>query len=253
MIYGSSAMTTDGGKSWTKSKVSHLDFGGVDWADTGNRLLALRHESGGMLTTSDDRGATWKDLEKGFSGCGVFDSKTFVATKAKEQGIFRSTDAGATWTQVFAATPTAGMPVVFKGNGYWATASGQRVLAVARARHAGALPDDQRDIAFDYLGLAALRDPVRPGVPEAVAECARAGIRTVMITGDFPGTALAIARATGLDHAGGCITGPELEAMDDAELARRIPTVSVFARVVPQQKLRIVRALKANEIGRAHV
>ena len=101
-----------------------------------------------------------------------------------------------------------------------ATAAGQRVLAVARGRHAGPLPEDQREIAFEYLGLAGLYDPVRPGVPEAVAECARAGIRTVMITGDFPGTALAIARGIGLDHAGGRITGPELEAMDDADLAR---------------------------------
>ena len=83
MIYGSSAMTLDGGKSWMKSKVSHLDFGWVDWDDTGKRVLALRHEAGGMLTTSDDGGATWKDLEKGFNGCGVFDRKTFVATKAK--------------------------------------------------------------------------------------------------------------------------------------------------------------------------
>ena len=124
MIYGSSAMTADGGKSWAKSKVSHLDFGSVDWADTGKRLLALRHESGGMLTTSDDGGATWRDLEKGFSGCGVFDSKTFVATKAKEPGIFRSTDAGATWTQASTVTPTAGVPVVFKGNAYWAIGKG---------------------------------------------------------------------------------------------------------------------------------
>ncbi|MFM8943689.1 MAG: HAD-IC family P-type ATPase [Actinomycetota bacterium] len=99
---------------------------------------------------------------------------------------------------------------------------------------------------FEYLGLAGLYDPVRPGVPESVAECTRAGIRTVMITGDFPGTALAIGRAIGLDHRDACITGPELEAMDDTELARRIPAVSVFARVVPAQKLRIVRALKAN-------
>ena len=124
MIYGSSAMTTDGGKTWAKSKVSHLDYGSVDWADTGKRLLAIRHESGGMLTTSDDGGATWKDLEKGFNNCGVFDSKTFVATKAKEKGIFRSTDAGATWTQVFANSPAAAVPVVFKGTGYWCDGDG---------------------------------------------------------------------------------------------------------------------------------
>ena len=129
MIYGSSAMMSDGGKSWAKSKVSHLDYGGVDWADTGKRLLALRHESGGMLTTSDDGGATWTDLEKGFNNCGVFDRKTFVATKAKEKGIFRSTDTGATWAQVSTNTPSAAVPVVFKGSGYWATGKGLIVSA----------------------------------------------------------------------------------------------------------------------------
>ena len=124
MIYGDSAMTADGGMTWTKWKTSHLDFGAVDWADTGKRLLAIRHESGGMLTTSDDGGATWMNLEKGFSGCGVFDHATFVATKEKERGIFRSTDAGATWTQVFPETPTAAVPVIFDGAGYWATGKG---------------------------------------------------------------------------------------------------------------------------------
>lgn len=126
MIYGDSAMTADGGATWTKWKTSHLDFGAVDWADTGKRLLALRHESGGMLTTSDDGGATWTNLEKGFRGCGVIDRATFVATKEKEPGIFRSTDAGATWAQVFAETPSAGVPVVFDGAVYWAT--GKSVL-----------------------------------------------------------------------------------------------------------------------------
>jgi Ca2+-transporting ATPase len=129
-----------------------------------------------------------------------------------------------------------------------ATANGQRVLAVARARFSGRseLPEAQHDFEFDFLGLAGLHDPVRPGVPEAVAECARAGVRTVMITGDYPGTALAIAREIGLDHGAGCITGPELRETGEAELARRIRTVSVFARMVPEQKLQLIRALKAN-------
>ncbi|MBG6060121.1 magnesium-transporting ATPase (P-type) [Cryobacterium sp. MP_M3] len=108
------------------------------------------------------------------------------------------------------------------------------------------LPEAQHDFEFEFLGLAGLRDPVRPGVAEAVAECARAGVRTVMITGDYPGTALAVAREIGLGDEGGCITGPELAAMETAELARRIRTVSVFARMVPGQKLQLIRALKAN-------
>ncbi len=124
MIYGSSAYTADGGKTWTKSKTSHLDYGGVDWGDPDMRVLGLRHESGGMLTTSEDGGATWKDLEKGFQNCGVIDRNTFVATKAKEKGIWRSTNAGATWTEVSTNTPPAGTPVVFKGVAYWPTGKG---------------------------------------------------------------------------------------------------------------------------------
>jgi P-type Ca2+ transporter type 2C len=129
-----------------------------------------------------------------------------------------------------------------------ATAGGQRVLAVARARFSRAqgLPGGQHDFEFEWLGLAGLHDPVRPGVTDAVAECARAGVRVVMITGDYPGTALAIAREVGLEHAAGCITGPELDAMSDDELARRIRTVNVFARMVPEQKLHLIRALRAN-------
>ena len=119
MIYGSSAMTTDGGATWSKFKVTHLDFGAVDWADTGKRLLAIRHESGGMLTTSEDAGAAWRDLEKGFSGCGVVDHATFLATKEKEPGIFRSTDTGATWAKVSDERPFAPVPVVVDGAVYW--------------------------------------------------------------------------------------------------------------------------------------
>ncbi|HEX2892421.1 MAG TPA: cation-translocating P-type ATPase [Marmoricola sp.] len=127
-----------------------------------------------------------------------------------------------------------------------ATADGLRVLAVARATCPGPPLPDPHDYDFELLGLVGLQDPVRPGVPDAVAECTRAGVRTVMITGDYPGTALAIARQAGLDHGGGVITGPELAAMPDDELARRARTTSVFARMVPDQKLRLVRALQAD-------
>ena len=87
---------------------------------------------------------------------------------------------------------------------------------------------------------------MRPGAADAVPECALAGVRVMMITGDYPGTALAIAREVGLEYVAGCITGPELDAMSDDELGHRIRTVNVFARMVPERKLHLIRALKAN-------
>lgn len=125
---------------------------------------------------------------------------------------------------------------------------GLRVLAVAKAQfNDDLLPGKQHDFDFTYLGLMGLADPVRPTVPPAILECRQAGIRVIMITGDYPTTAASIARQIGLYKEGEMITGPELTAMDDAELLRRIRTATVFARVIPEQKLRLVNALK--ELG----
>ena len=124
---------------------------------------------------------------------------------------------------------------------------GLRVIGVARAKFRPAeLPAEQHDFDFKFVGLLGLEDPVRPGVPEAVQECYRAGMRVLMITGDYPGTAQNIARQIGLLPADGIITGPELDQMSDDELRERIKTTCIFARAVPEQKLRIVQALKAN-------
>jgi len=124
---------------------------------------------------------------------------------------------------------------------------GLRVLGVARSRFKQSdLPTQQHDFDFEFLGLVGLADPVRPAVPAAIRECYTAGMRVVMITGDYPGTAQNIARQIGLEPAGEVITGPELDRMSDAELQRRIDSVNIFARVVPEQKLRLVNALKAN-------
>jgi Ca2+-transporting ATPase len=126
--------------------------------------------------------------------------------------------------------------------------NGLRVLGVAKAhfQHAHPLPTEQHDFAFTLLGLVGLADPVRPLVADAVRECATAGIRVVMITGDYAGTAQQIARHLGLQPVGRVLTGPELDAMDDATLQERIKPVNIFARMVPAQKLRLVNALKAN-------
>ena len=129
-----------------------------------------------------------------------------------------------------------------------AAEDGRRVLAVAQGRlgaDAAALPADQAELRLELLGLVCLQDPVRPGVPDAVAECARAGVRTVMITGDHPATARSIAREIGLGRPDDHLTGAELEALDDEALSRAVDRVDVYARVVPAQKLRLVRALQA--------
>jgi Ca2+-transporting ATPase len=125
-------------------------------------------------------------------------------------------------------------------------AEGLRVLGVARASFAGQTwPDSQRDFAFEFLGLVGLADPLRASVPDAVGECRSAGIKVIMITGDYPATARAIARQAGL-NAEDLVTGDELEQLSEAELAQRVRTATVFARIMPEQKLRIVIALKAS-------
>ncbi len=122
---------------------------------------------------------------------------------------------------------------------------GLRVLGVARAGHDPALPwpDTQQGFAFEWLGLLALADPLREDVPAAIAECLRAGIRVVMITGDHPRTALAIAHEAGIP-ATQALTGAELAAMDGDRLARAARELNVFARVRPEQKLALVESLK---------
>lgn len=122
---------------------------------------------------------------------------------------------------------------------------GMRVLGVAAAREEPQAPVcAQEDHAFAFLGLVGLSDPLRPGVPEAVAQCRTAGIRVVMITGDFPATARAIAAQAGI-ATGMLMTGEELAAMTDEAFAAHIGSVDIFARTLPEQKLRIVNALKA--------
>ncbi len=123
---------------------------------------------------------------------------------------------------------------------------GLRVLAVAKALHPAdqPWPAQQHEFSFEWLGLVALADPLRPEVPAAIAQCTRAGIRVVMITGDHPRTAAAIARQAGLPHEA-ILTGDDIARMDAAALATQAARVNVFARVKPQQKLALVEALKA--------
>lgn len=132
---------------------------------------------------------------------------------------------------------------------------GLRVLGVAKATFTGAsehqeLPEIQHDFVFHFLGLVALADPVRPNVPHAIRESHAAGLRVIMLTGDYPATAINIARQIGLEAhqqpSHQVMTGSELETLNDHALKEAIQSVNVFCRVTPEHKLRLVKAFKAN-------
>lgn len=133
MIYGACASTDDAGTTFSAWKTTHLDFGMVDWHDTGKAMLALRHEAGGTLCLTTDGGQTWSNLpkvapdqkSKNHTALGMFDAKTLLASRG--DGLLRSTDAGQTWKAVAQQENvklTAPIMVLHKSVGYWCTANG---------------------------------------------------------------------------------------------------------------------------------
>lgn len=127
------------------------------------------------------------------------------------------------------------------------TRHGLRVLGVARGTYnSTTMPTSPREFELELLGFVCLADPLRADVPRALAECAQAGIRVVMITGDHPGTALAIAAQAGFDTRDGVLTGAELESLDERQLRARVTNINIYARTRPEHKLRLVQAFKAN-------
>jgi Ca2+-transporting ATPase len=125
---------------------------------------------------------------------------------------------------------------------------GLRVLGVACSTYStDILPNQQHDFDFKFVGLLGFIDPIRATVPDAVKEAYSAGIRVIVITGDYPGTAQFIAKKIGIKDPENYLTGDDLEKISHLELREKIKTVNVFARVLPEQKLIIVNALKAND------
>ncbi|WP_395683237.1 cation-translocating P-type ATPase [Dokdonella sp.] len=123
---------------------------------------------------------------------------------------------------------------------------GLRVLGVARGDWQGTQPPrSQHDFDFSFLGLIGFVDPPRPEVPAAIAECRAAGIRVIMMTGDHPATARAIARMVGLSERAEVVTGADIDALDDAQLRERLRHADLCARLQPAQKLRLVQVLRA--------
>lgn len=127
MLDGSSGYTLDGGKTWQPMKPNQRgwDSGSVQWSgDRTANIFALRHECGGEIYTSNDMGKSWKLKGKAFSSVGIFDTKTFVATKEKEPGIFRTIDGGDNWTKVSGLQPAGRDIRIFKGAAYWTSSKG---------------------------------------------------------------------------------------------------------------------------------
>ncbi|HEV2007190.1 MAG TPA: HAD-IC family P-type ATPase, partial [Burkholderiales bacterium] len=204
--------------------------------EVGDRHLAERRERHKQWTLVQEYALTTQLLAHthGWS-CAEGDGKSLVATKGAPEAVAKLCRLTSEERQAM-DTDSARM-----------ASSGLRVLGVAKASFCGETwPESPQSFNFEWLGLIALADPVRPTVAAAVRECHGAGIRVVMITGDYPVTARAIAGQIGLNHVEAVITGPELHRLGDAELNERIKVTSIFARVIPEQKLRLIEAFKAN-------
>ena len=172
-------------------------------------------------------------MSRVFSNTGT--NEQVIATKGAPEAIFElchiNTEAIARYDKAVAEMASEGL----------------RVLGVASSKLTpGDLPTVQHDFNFEFVGLIGLSDPVRENVADALKECNKAGIRVIMITGDYPVTAINIGKQIGIKNPGLCITGSELEEMTEDVLCERIKEVNIFARVIPEQKLKIVNALKRN-------
>ncbi len=162
------------------------------------------------------------------------DQTTSVSAKGAPEAVFKLCNLSEVETQRYLQSVTE------------MAEQGYRVLAVADAPTLDPLPESQLDFKFSFIGLIEFADPIRPEVPQAIVECVEAGVKVIMITGDYPATAKSIAQKIGLPMQGEIITGSELADLSDSELRIKIKTTNIFARIIPDQKLRIVEALKLN-------
>ena len=124
---------------------------------------------------------------------------------------------------------------------------GLRIIGLAKSEFSKKkAATSQHDYDFKFVGFLGLSDPIRPEIPESIKVCYEAGIRVIMITGDYPLTAINIAQQIGLNNYQQVISGQELEKLSDSELSEKVKVTNIFARIIPAQKLRIVNALKSN-------
>lgn len=201
-------------------------------ADCNARGVGREHLFGGVMLTE----YAFTDERKMMGHVWAHDGEIILAAKGSPESIF----ALCTLTPEEESTARAQADVYAK--------EGLRVIAVAMQRFAREedVPETLEGCAPRLCGLIALTDPPREGVRENIALCERAGVRVVMITGDNGVTASSIARAVGMQNAEHALTGAQIDQMDDGALREAAQHCSVFARVLPAHKMRIVRALREN-------
>jgi Ca2+-transporting ATPase len=253
-------LCTDKTGTLTQNRMSvvHLRIGGRTWRPEGgapdadfSRLLRLGARASKRdshdavdLAFGDDPGRGKPVLHFGVSP----EWPVMVNIYAAEGGGYEAAAKGAPEAIGKLCGMTAGEMEALHGRLAGPAAEGKRMLALAEARHIAALPASVAALRLEFAGLAGLADPLRPEARQAVEECRSAGIRVIMVTGDYPATALSIAKAAGI-NTGSALTGSDMRAMSDADLREQLKTVNVFARISPDQKLRIVNLLKeAGEI-----
>ncbi|HEX2850997.1 MAG TPA: HAD-IC family P-type ATPase [Acidimicrobiales bacterium] len=222
----------------------HAPREGIEWTITGDPT------EGALLAFAPKLGVEQREIEAGRPRVAEI---AFDAGRRRMLTVHRAADG---WWVAVKGAPGALAPLVSPAdaedlaNALAAAdslaAGGYRVIALAE-RWVDAVPEPLDDIERDLhlVGLVGIADPPRAEAAAAIATCRAAGITPVMITGDHPATAEAVARRLGLlDGASSAVTGHDLDAMGDDELAGRVERVSVYARTTPEQKLRIVEAWK---------
>lgn len=208
---------------------------------------------GALLLAAVDAGLSKNDLEKRYQ---ILKEYPFDSKQKLMAVVTKDCKGGAVYAFV------KGAPEVILANCSWSFTRGQqaavdqicrqwakdayRLIAVAW-KECQQIPNNLEELLTDltFSGIVALKDPPRPQVAAAIRRCLEAGIKPIMITGDHKETAVAIAKRIGLPFIEeGVVTGRDLEAMDDKELAQKVSSFAICARVYPEHKMRIVRALK---------
>lgn len=200
------------------------------------------HEKFGIYTKDDQRGLFKIIKEFPLSGkppvmihiFGNEQGDRIFACKGALEGVVRLCNLNATETE----------EALSKGQEY--AKKGLRVLGVAKgSRKEASLPEKKEDINFEFLGLVTFYDPPDEHIPQVIKKFYQTGVKVVMITGDYPETAEAIAKITGI-KTNRIVTGAEVLAMDEIQLKEAVVTSHIFARITPEQKLRIIEAFKSS-------